>query len=422
MVVTIVVLLILAGVTISLLLDENGIIKKSKEGRREYETSKTNEQEQMSDANDWIDEIVTGKGKKLTGEDYATDYTKPYLPSSDFSVLEGTTLANGLVVKDKQGNEYVWVEVPTSIYDNADYNTETNTGDKKPASKDDAEKIEYCLKKYASAYRKDGFADEYIEDTTTGWFNGKTAYDNAKKTMLASVYENGGFYVGRYEAGISEFRTSNENEPTEVPSSKQNMFPYTNVTRTQAKQLAEKVNAGGRTSSLMFGIQWDLMLAFIQNKGGVDVTTLTTDSTNIGNYYNNKWSITNNKAKYNTDGTSWNDDAYTKETESGVLLTTGASDSFAKMNIYDVAGNVFEWTLEGNQKYSGTVSSQGIKLASIINTQISPIRMASTGAGEPCVFRGGVCNYGGAGCPASVRDGSEVDYCVGVVGFRVTLY
>ena len=72
----------------------------------------------MSDANDWIDEIVTGKGKKLTGEDYTTDYTKPYLPSSDFSVLEGTTLANGLVVKDKQGNEYVWVEVPTNIYDN----------------------------------------------------------------------------------------------------------------------------------------------------------------------------------------------------------------------------------------------------------------------------------------------------------------
>ncbi len=62
MVVTIVVLLILAGVTISLLLDENGIIKKSKEGRREYETSKTNEQEQMDNANDWIEEAT---GKKL---------------------------------------------------------------------------------------------------------------------------------------------------------------------------------------------------------------------------------------------------------------------------------------------------------------------------------------------------------------------
>ena len=418
MVVTIVVLLILAGVTISLLLDENGIIKKSKEGRREYETSKTNEQKQMSDANDWIDEIVTGKGKKLTGEDYTTDYTKPYLPSSDFSVLEGTTLANGLVVKDKQGNEYVWVEVPTNIYDNEAYNKETNAGDKKPARKEDTDKIEYCLKKYARAYREDGYADEYIKDPTSGWFAGKTAYDNAKKTMLASVYENGGFYVGRYEAGISEFRISNENEPTEVPSSKQNMIPYTKITRTQAKKLAEKVNSGGYTSSLMFGIQWDLMLAFMQNKGGVDESTLTTDSTNIGNYSNNKWSITNDKAQYSTDGT-WNNGSYTKGEEGAVLLTTGASDSFAKMNIYDVAGNVIEWTLECKLQ---EMSSKGVKLASLINTQISPIRMAGTGASNPCVGRGGVCYDGGAVYPASSRDGSRVDFCFDAIGFRVTIY
>ncbi len=418
MVVTIVVLLILAGVTISLLLDENGIIKKSKEGRREYETSKTNEQKQMSDANDWIDEIVTGKGKKLTGEDYTTDYTKPYLPSSEFSVLEGTTLANGLVVKDKQGNEYVWVEVPTNIYDNEAYNKETTAGDKKPASKEETEKIEYCLKKYARAYRADGYADEYIEDSIPGWFAGKTAYDNAKKTMLASVYENGGFYVGRYEAGISEFRPSNKNEPTEVPSSKQNMIPYTNITRTEAKKLAEKVNSGGYTSSLMFGIQWDLMLAFMQNKGGVDESTLTTDSTNIGNYRNNKWSITNDKAKYYADGT-WNNGSYTKGEEGAVLLTTGASDSFAKMNIYDVAGNVFEWTLECKLQ---EVSSKGVKLASLINTQISPIRMAETTASYPCVLRGGFCSDGGTDCPASIRGYGEVDVSNGVFGFRVTIY
>ena len=418
MVVTIVVLLILAGVTISLLLDENGIIKKSKEGRREYETSKTNEQEQMSAANDWIDEIVTGKGKKLTGEDYTTDYTKPYLPSSDFSVLEGTTLANGLVVKDKQGNEYVWVEVPTNIYDNEAYNKETTAGDKKPASKEDTEKIEYCLKKYASAYREDGYADEYIKDPTSGWFAGETEYNNAKKAMLKSVYENGGFYVGRYEAGISEFRTSNENEPTEIPSSKQNMIPYTKITRTQAKKLAEKVNSGGYTSSLMFGIQWDLMLAFMQNKGGVDVSALTTDSTNIGNYSNNKWSITNNKAKYNADGT-WNNGSYTKETESRVVLTTGASSSFAKMNIYDVAGNVMEWTLECKLQ---EVSSKGVKLASVINTQISPIRMAGTFASTPCVLRGGSYLDDGTGYPASNRYSRYVVAYNAAIGFRVTIY
>ena len=61
MVVTIVVLLILAGVSISLVVDKNGIIQKSKDARREYGQAKANEQEQMDNAEDWIDEAVTGK-------------------------------------------------------------------------------------------------------------------------------------------------------------------------------------------------------------------------------------------------------------------------------------------------------------------------------------------------------------------------
>ena len=422
MVVTIVVLLILAGISISLVVGDNGLIRKSKDAKKQYEEAQANELAMTDEAGDLIDETVTGKGKKLTGEEYTTNYTKPYLPSSDFSVVEGTTLANGLVVSDKQGNEYVWVEVPTNIYDNETYNTETNTGDKKPASKEDTDKIEYCLKKYTSAYRKDSFSDKYIEDTTAGWFAGETEYNNAKKAMLKSVYENGGFYVGRYEAGISEFRTSNENEPTEVPASKQNMIPYTNITRTQAKKLAEKVNSGGYTSSLMFGIQWDLMLAFMQNKGGVDVTTLTNDSTSIGNYSNNKWSITNNKAKYSKDdGTSWNDGSYTKKEGEAVLLTTGASDSFAKMNIYDVAGNVIEWTLEGHQS-GRTVGSTGIRLASLINNKVSSIRMAEVAASLPCVVRSGGCSYDGSVTPASVRGNGRVGDYLGGLGFRVSLY
>ena len=421
MVVTIVVLLILAGISISLVVGDNGLIRKSKDAKKQYEEAQANELAMTDEAGDLIDETVTGKGKKLTGEEYTTDYTKPYLPSSDFSVVEGTTLANGLVISDKQGNEYVWVEVPTNIYDNETYNTETNAGDKKPASKKDTDKIEYCLKKYTSSYREDGFSDEYIEDSTPGWFAGETEYNNAKKAMLKSVYENGGFYVGRYEAGISEFGTSNKNEPTEVPASKQNMIPYTNIRRTQAKKLAEKVNSGGYTSSLMFGIQWDLMLAFMQNKGGVDVATLTTDSTNIGNYYNNKWNVTNDKAKYNEDGTEWKNCPYQKTTETGILLTTGASETFAKMNIYDVAGNVYEWTLEGNQNDEG-VSSTGIRLASLINNKVSSIRLADTSASNPCVNRGGNYNLSGSYDPAAYRNSYRVGYCYGGIGFRVTLY
>ena len=58
LVVTIVVLLILAGVTINLLLDENGIIVKSKDARREYSQAKTNEETDLDSASSWIDEIT----------------------------------------------------------------------------------------------------------------------------------------------------------------------------------------------------------------------------------------------------------------------------------------------------------------------------------------------------------------------------
>ena len=64
MVVTIVVLLILAGVSISLILDNNGIIKKSKDARREYGQVQTNEQADLDNMSDLIDEKRNNKWRR----------------------------------------------------------------------------------------------------------------------------------------------------------------------------------------------------------------------------------------------------------------------------------------------------------------------------------------------------------------------
>ena len=128
--------MILAGVSISLLLDENGIIKKSKDARREYGTSKTNEQEQMDNANDWIEE-ATGKvtlakvpvGTKaskngtINGEEGNSNnptIPKNYIPIDTATSTwgDGSTapsqdsVKHGLVIKDEKNNEWVWVPVP----------------------------------------------------------------------------------------------------------------------------------------------------------------------------------------------------------------------------------------------------------------------------------------------------------------------
>ena len=100
----------------------------------------------------------------------------------------------------------------------------------------------------------------------------------------------------------------------------------------------------------MFGIQWDLVLAYLESKG-ISVADLNEDSGSWGNYINIAFDIT--RGKYSTDhGANYTtvNGTYPKP-ESRVLLTTGATKRNSKMNIYDLAGNVCEWTLESYDTY-----------------------------------------------------------------------
>ena len=271
LVVTVIVLLILAGVGISMLTGQNGILARAAESKEKTEDGEKRENERMQDYENTIKEYTDGLPE--------TNYTKPYYPSSDFFKKEGN-LSIGLVIQDSKGNEYVWVEVPKTLYDNESYNTEITKEDRKPNpgeeyTENDYNNIEYCLKKYTKDYSGSGYKDVYAEDTAikNGWFTGEAEYNTAKQKMLKSVYENGGFWVGRYEAGIeneSDVRTNNKEGTTTVPSlipvTKPNAYPYNHVTRAQAKVLAERVGGKNYTSSLMFGVQWDLMLKYIEEK------------------------------------------------------------------------------------------------------------------------------------------------------------
>ena len=164
LVVTIIVLLLLAGASISMLTGQNGILTRAAESKVKTEDTEKQENERMQDYESTIQEYTATLPK--------TNYTKPYYPSGEFSKKEGD-LKTGLVIQDNQGNEYVWVEVPKTLYDNESYNTETTSGDKKPNpgetyTEDDYNNIEYCLKKYVtdytSSYNKDIYAEDYVYD------------------------------------------------------------------------------------------------------------------------------------------------------------------------------------------------------------------------------------------------------------------
>ena len=430
LVVTIVVLLILAGVSINLVLGNNGIIAKAKEAETKSAEASQNDLKGMNGLVSEMEGALAGNGSgnggaggsgtdtKVPAE--ATKETAPYFPDNTFTKKEGT-IDTGLVIQDASGNEYVWVVVPKSLYNNTNYNS-NNT--KKPSSSTDYANIEYCLQQYTATYRIDGWSDTHEADTdNVGWLT-SDEYTELKNSMLKSVYENGGFYVGRYEAGIDTTtgtnRTSIESQvdgkypvPTTAPVTKADAYPYTYVTRTQAQNLASNVNSGTKTSSLMFGVQWDLVLAFMSKDTAKITSTdvLTKNSTTIGNDRDSVFQLSQT-GKYATFSnwtlsSTWNpsttptinfvDSSRNKIAQSsdgnGILVTTGTSEKNKVMNIYDIAGNVWEWTLE---KASDTYN--------------------------PFVNRGGGCSRTGLGLPAACREYNSTDFSVGVLGFRVSLF
>ena len=426
LVVTIVVLLILAGVSINLVLGNNGIIAKAKDAKTKSAEASQNDLKGMNGLVSEMEGALAGNGgaggsgagtKVPAG---ATAETAPYFPDNTFTKKEGT-IDTGLVIQDASGNEYVWVVVPrtTAVY--------AKTGLGKTTFTDaDYTSTENDLKEYTKTYRgSTKYSDTwYADDKNEGWLS-ETEYKTLKNSMLKSVYENGGFYVGRYEAGIDTTtgtnRTSNTDKnsdgkytmPSTVPVTKADAYPYTYVTRTQAQNLASNVNPGTKTSSLMFGVQWDLVLAFMSKDTAKITSTdvLTKDSTTIGNYYNStfqlsqtgkyatmsNWSLSSTWNPTTTSTPNFVDTSRNKIAQSttgnGILVTTGTSEKNKVMNIYDIAGNVEELTLEKTSRDS-----------------------------SPCAARGGFYYIIGSYGPAANRFDYTTTNPNGSIGFRLSLW
>ena len=483
LIITIIVLLILAGVTITMLTGDNGILKQATNARETNSKAEFEEQVKLaviaSRVNDTasidlktLDEEInkisgttitksaddnlpwtvkkgnyevtitaegtittntTGKddGKKddETKIDYGTktpaEDTRTVIEQATAAKPTGSTInpntneTTGIVMIDSNQNEWVWIEVPSTVFTSATSSTDYNNIK--------ADLIEYA-KDYREGkkgqgcnwtdewYAKDGStlvtaSTEGLTDAQKALNNGcgltYNEYNTNYNKMLSSIYTNKGFYIGRYETGIAGSDTNTSlarYSRTEITSSspkavsKKDMIPYNWIRCSDAQQLANGMSTGNKTSSLMFGIQWDLVCKFLEVKGNWDTTTNTAqyyikeNSTSWGNYGNSTFTINSTKAKkYNSSNKSCDD--ITGEKTSSMLLTTGASEYTNKMNIYDFAGNEYEWTLE-----------------------------KTTNTFFPCSTRGGSYYDDGSSYPASLRGSSITADSNNDLGLRPSLY
>ena len=282
---------------------------------------------------EWASEIGFAAGGEVANT--------PVIPAG-FRYLEGTVDTGYVIINETDGNEFVWVPVPEGTFERKDgyFNGTQQT------------------------YVSSGIATEPLNCHGT---TASQSEEDEYNAMYASVEKYGGFYIGRYEAS---------NNGSGVAQSKANQAPWVDIKWGNSMTdlnggAVEKARAvypdstskqeGEAVSTLIYGVQWDATVRWLEE----NYEGIAEDSTGHGNY------------------------------DTGSAINTGSNETYELNNIYDLAGNVYEWTMEA---------------------AYSRVR----------VIRGGCYRYAGSDYPVSNRECGPSSYyptnTVSYLGFRLALY
>ena len=321
---------------------------------------------------------------------YVEDYAGNFVVSSDVVTVPnefyyvGGTKDTGVVISDNAadenkgvdytcvGNQFVWIPVEDYSKFVRGEAQETSPG--------------------SGIYKMTGSIwSGYTEPYASGYSDGKGTEEKAEyDKMMLSVKNNKGFYIARFEAGDGDATAARTKVTTaHTVVSKKNAYVYNYVPwgksmrDTSAQNLNGVDNVAGAVelsknmykdstsvvSTLCYGVQWDAVMNFVS-----DATHNIKDSRSWGNYNNSTGAAATNSGSSNMN------------------YTTGRNEAWKAKNIYDLAGNVNEWTMESYSSYNR--GSRG----------------------------GHYYNNGAAYSAASNRYNTYPTGAVNNIGFRATLY
>ena len=364
LVITIIILLILAGISISALTNQ-GLFKNAKAAQNATEKAEAEQGQRLNEYEDEINKYLENEdehtkafkekvGKVLSTTDNTeikdAKNNKIVVPAG-FKIVNGaTTVDKGIVIEDvtetaTKGSQFVWIPVGT-------------------ITKADGTSVEINLNRYTfdsngiPTAQDSNVINSYYQELETSSKGNATA--KSITNFKNSVVQNGGYYIGRYEARTATARNATGNALTQITEKgTENVYNY--VTQLQAAQLSQNMyNSDKFTSDLINSYAWDTAIVFIQNCGT-----------------NTKYSRQN---RLNT-----------SLAQTGTNSLTDTSKIDVQCNIYDMASNIVEWTTE-TSGYSS----------------------------YPCVSRGGY--YNDSDYCTSGRDYNNTSVSSSRVGFRPLLY
>ena len=354
LIVTIVVLLILAGVSLNAIFSENGIIKRAQDAQNKMDQATQNDLDSINELNNWIDGKINGTtGGGTTGGDANPSTTqkistlvgkvvdkntkaedaygnKITIPKGFKVLAKGTStesasytysgnnipaVQDGIVIENgTDGNQFVWV--PVGTIKNKDGSTNTITlGRYSNFAKQNGT---YVPAQNANNCTQEVTINTYFKELST-FREGNSATDSTAqnatarnlKEFISTTLSNGGYYIARFEASGTASKIT----------SKYNQTVLGNITQPNAAKVAREMygevkenNELVYASDLVNSYAWDTAIIFIQ--------TYSTE----------------------TDASS-----YASQNKSTSFANTGKSND-KYCNIFDMSGNAYEWTTEYSAK------------------------------------------------------------------------
>ena len=439
LVVTIVVLLILAGVSINALFGNSGIIEKAKDAQNRMNNAQESDLNALNDLDKWINNQVNGT---TGGDDTPTEkplITDSSLTSNDRTSSESTTVIakdkngnqvvvpggfkisgdsgesveQGIVIEDKEGNQFVWVPV-----------SNINGDGSNKIKKDDGSEVEITLGRYTFKREKNSTTNLYEDGTPTIIQKG-SEYDQTTLAQATSGTLNTKYGVEKYTYYFYELngtRTSNElKDKTGTNTTAKNLKDFIEKTESNKgfyiaryeASYGSGYNSSGKDTATKFGNAKPLSKV---SKANSDNSMNYTEGT-LWNFIKQGQAALVSQNMYKNDSYVGSDliNSYAwdtaivyiqamgnenyananRDTNGNTTLKNTGSTGDEKCKIFDMAGNAREWTTE----YSAYTNSS---------------------YAHPCALRGG--NFSSSGHCTSYRISSTATSSNDNISFRPLLY